>query len=90
MKLLFCYICILFMGIMPIADEGVSITSNMNGFNLIGNPYPLCIPASPKIQQQGFSKIKDKSSYSLIFLCTLENPYRTVFPYSIFVSPSND
>lgn len=29
-----------FTGTMPVADIGVSITSNTNAFNLVGNPYP--------------------------------------------------
>jgi len=37
---------IAFTGTMPVSDVGVSISSNMNGFNLIGNPYPSYIPAN--------------------------------------------
>jgi len=37
---------IAFTGSMPVSDVGVSITSNTNGFNLIGNPYPSFIPAN--------------------------------------------
>jgi len=33
-------------GTMPTSDVGVSITSNTNGFNLIGNPYPSYLPAN--------------------------------------------
>jgi len=35
-----------FTGAMPVADIGVAITTNTNGFNLIGNPYPSYIPAN--------------------------------------------
>ncbi len=37
---------IAFTGTMPVADVGVSMSSNMNGFNLLGNPYPSFIPAN--------------------------------------------
>lgn len=29
-----------FTGTMPVADVGIAITTNTNGFNLVGNPYP--------------------------------------------------
>ncbi len=35
-----------FSGTMPVADVGVSITSNTNAFNLAGNPYPSFIAAN--------------------------------------------
>tara|TARA_R110001632_G_scaffold66891_4_gene157366 strand:- start:29350 stop:31515 length:2166 start_codon:yes stop_codon:yes gene_type:complete len=37
---------IAFTGTMPVADVGIAITSNTNGFNLIGNPYPSFIPGN--------------------------------------------
>lgn len=35
-----------FTGTMPVTDIGVSITSNTNSFNLVGNPYPSYIAAN--------------------------------------------
>ncbi|MBL4605813.1 MAG: hypothetical protein JKY02_09205, partial [Flavobacteriaceae bacterium] len=35
-----------FTGTMSVADVGVSISSNSNGFNLVGNPYPSFIAAN--------------------------------------------
>lgn len=37
---------IAFTGTMPVSNVSVSITSNVNGFNLIGNPYPSFIPVN--------------------------------------------
>ena len=37
---------IAFRGTMPTTDIGVSITSNVNGYNLIGNPYPSYVAAN--------------------------------------------
>ncbi|MDT7831222.1 T9SS type A sorting domain-containing protein [Flavobacteriaceae bacterium S356] len=37
---------IAFTGAMPVSDVGIAITSNTNGFNLVGNPYPSFIPAN--------------------------------------------
>ncbi len=35
-----------FSGTMPVADLGVSISSNTNSFNLVGNPYPSFLAAN--------------------------------------------
>lgn len=35
-----------FTGTMPVSNVGISITSDSNAFNLIGNPYPSFLPAN--------------------------------------------
>lgn len=54
---------IAFTGTMPVSDVGVSITSNTNGLNLIGNPYPSYIPAN--INADGTNNILTINSASL-------------------------
>lgn len=54
---------IAFKGTMPVTDVGVPISSNSNGFNLIGNPYPSAIPAN--INADGTNNILTVNSASL-------------------------
>lgn len=35
-----------FTGTLPVTDVGIAITTNINGFNLVGNPYPSFIAAN--------------------------------------------
>ncbi|MDA9316812.1 T9SS type A sorting domain-containing protein [Polaribacter sp.] len=37
---------IAFTGTIPVTDVGIAITTNTNGFNLIGNPYPSYVPVN--------------------------------------------